>query len=561
MAKFEREQAEEEYQYHTLEEAPLLLELEFPSREEAQGHVQYWTSPLFASAADSTFLYPTAIATESNYSEYQEMIYKPRELNISFPWKKVANSGAKQLSSATLVVEHVHRIVSSANVSIYQQRLRDEITALAALKNSIALVDHIAHTGVYVRIESGNIVQFVPFIQWNRKNDWGEWLNSQILRKDGSLDGVLKRYHSLCKWASEETLPKYWMIAGANLGTEDGNGRTVNSRIAEFGHMLAITCKRYKISNCEFVYNKRDLPICPADGISSPQFHLWNNYEKPLPPALQSTRTGAGLAPIISMSTCDGNFADILIPTEDDWRLVTGCAFINNCADPPQKAKELSWNDKIPTAIFRGSATGAGTLAESSSDVNAVNQRLALALFSFNASANPYLNGKADGTNVPFLNAGVTGFNIRLKKSFQTCIDICSPRHLPFNKVPWMDYATQSTYKYLIYVDGHSSANRLGWMLTSKCCILMVASRFRFRGWLHDGLKPHVHYVPVASNLSDLYDKIRWCRDNDASAQIIAENAYAYGQLVLTKDYITGYCAHVLNSIAPPSDSKSSQCV
>ncbi len=33
--------------------------------------------------------------------------------------------------------------------------------------------------------------------------------------------------------------------------------------------------------------------------------------------------------------------------------------------------------------------------------------------------------------------------------------------------------------------------------------------------WFSHLLKPYIHYVPVKSDLSDLIEKIQWCRDND----------------------------------------------
>ena len=77
----------------------------------------------------------------------------------------------------------------------------------------------------------------------------------------------------------------------------------------------------------------------------------------------------------------------------------------------------------------------------------------------------------------------------------------------------------------------------------------MVESRYGFRSWLHDGMEEYVHYVPVKADQSDLLDKIRWCRQHDAVAKIIAENARLYGQTVLTVEYMTGYISHVLNSV------------
>lgn len=559
MAGFVAAVAAPEQRYTRPGEAPFLGDLAHGTAEEAAGARVYWGSPRFPRPEDSTLLFPTAIATEEDYAAHEEMIFGPRAADKPFPWEAVpARPAGRGSGTMEMLAAHAARIAAGASVPVYQQRLRDPATAAEALRNTVAILDHVAHTGVYVRIKDGCVAQFVPFLQWGRKNDWGPWLASQVHRRDGTVSGFLERFRRVCGWAPgpDATAPAdQWMLAGACIGIEDSAGRTVNARFAEFGHMLAEACAAHRVADVEFVFNKRDLPMAPADGTSSPQFHMWNNFAHPLPPALQADcRTGAGLVPVLSMSTRNG-FADMLVPSEDDWRMVTQCSFRNAALAPADgswiASSRVPWAKRVGTAVFRGTATGAGTTAVSGKDPNAVNQRLALAKIAYDASVNPRHNG-ALGGGPPLLDAGITGFNCRPKKSFQTALDVVEMRRMPFNKVPPMDYKAQGRHKYVVYVDGHSAANRLGWMLLSGCCILMVESRFGFRGWLHDGMEPNVHFVPVAADMSDLLAQVRWCRDNDAAARTIAENARALGELVMSRGYIRGYMAHLLNALAPP---------
>jgi hypothetical protein len=87
-------------------------------------------------------------------------------------------------------------------------------------------------------------------------------------------------------------------------------------------------------------------------------------------------------------------------------------------------------------------------------------------------------------------------------------------------------------YKYTIDIDGNSNS----WPgLFNKLCaggaVLKVASPQGFRQWYYDRLEAWVNFVPVATDMSDLIDKVKWLRDNDAAAAAIGrkgrELAYA----------------------------------
>ena len=36
------------------------------------------------------------------------------------------------------------------------------------------------------------------------------------------------------------------------------------------------------------------------------------------------------------------------------------------------------------------------------------------------------------------------------------------------------------------------------------------------------------HYIPIKEDLSDLFDQIMWCRNNDSTCKLIAENSYKF---------------------------------
>ena len=123
-----------------------------------------------------------------------------------------------------------------------------------------------------------------------------------------------------------------------------------------------------------------------------------------------------------------------------------------------------------------------------------------------------------------FLDAGITNWNVRPRKLIDSpylqTIDVDS---LPFGLVKRLTPKEQSEYKYIIHIDGHVSAFRLSYELSMNSVILLVDSKWKI--WFSDMIKPYVHYVPVNSDLSNIYDQIKWCKENDEKCKQIAENA------------------------------------
>ncbi len=85
-----------------------------------------------------------------------------------------------------------------------------------------------------------------------------------------------------------------------------------------------------------------------------------------------------------------------------------------------------------------------------------------------------------------------------------------------------------SHYKFQIDIDGNTNAWGLLKKFSMGSCILKVASPWK--QWFYDALQPWEHYVPVASDLSDLFDNVRWCKENDDKARRIAENGRRFAE-------------------------------
>lgn len=77
--------------------------------------------------------------------------------------------------------------------------------------------------------------------------------------------------------------------------------------------------------------------------------------------------------------------------------------------------------------------------------------------------------------------------------------------------------------RFAIDVDGNTNAwSNLFNRLLLGCCVIKVGSERGFRQWYYDDLVPWRHYVPVKPDMSDLAEKIAWCRDHSDECEAIA---------------------------------------
>jgi len=96
-------------------------------------------------------------------------------------------------------------------------------------------------------------------------------------------------------------------------------------------------------------------------------------------------------------------------------------------------------------------------------------------------------------------------------------------------------------------------------MMRLGSVILKVASRqVADRMWYFPLLKPYHDHVPVKEDLSDLEEKIHWCREHDDECRQIAENAKKFYEKYVARkallDYVEMVCKNVAKRfVEPPS--------
>jgi hypothetical protein len=383
--------------------------------------------------------------------------------------------------------------------------------------------------GIFVKILNNELKVFLPFSKHNFINEWGHRIKfdpNKYKNMNDFLEKVYKQngYHFNPKRVYKNT--KEWYANNCLLRFEypldEGD-----SGVSHMSDMFRTLCRERKLPDVEFFINRRDFPLLKRN-YTEPYNHIYDSENQPL-----LSHRYEKYSPILGGSTTK-NFADISIPTWKDWarvRALEGCFFEKTLDENKNELTQISWKDKIPTAVFRGSSTGYGVSKEN-------NQRINL------------LNVCSSFLEKEFLvNVGITNWNNRPRKiQGNPYLQTISP-DIQKTRASKLSPQEQCNYKYIINIDGHVTAFRLSLELSMGSVILLVGSEMDYSIWFMKFLKPYVHYVPVCKDLSNLREIILWCRDNDDKCEMIANNSRTFYQKYLNKNAILDYTQVVLFSL------------
>ena len=382
--------------------------------------------------------------------------------------------------------------------------------------------------GIYIKIMNNDLKTFLPFSNTNFINEWSHKIKIDP-SKYGSFDDFFKYIVESDGYKfNKNHINKYvntWYSNNCLLRYEYPINEG-DTNVSTIKNMLEELCKYRQVPDIEFFINRRDFPILTKNGFE-PYYDIWDSKEYPL-----VSHNYDKYIPVLSMSSSD-EFADILSPTYEDWVRVQSKEnkwFPKSRQTYKDDMFNIPWEEKKITAVFRGSSTGEGI------DIK-TNQRLHLAYLS--SITEPDENG------IPYIDAGITKWNIRAKKLMgERYLNFIDKTNTPFNLVNTLTPLEQSSYKYIIHVDGHVSAFRLSYELSLNSVILIVESKWKT--WFSNLLKPYEHYVPIKEDLSDLIEKIKWCRLHDEECKKIAFNAKKLYDTYLQKDGILDYYQKLL---------------
>ena len=224
------------------------------------------------------------------------------------------------------------------------------------------------------------------------------------------------------------------------------------------------------------------------------------------------SRASRELTPVSgNISDGGGNLPDELAFCSDEPLafLVPDPAFMTEHFYQPFReladSQPARWHQRRDTLLWRGSISGEGLTITHAMDVDdpALKQRVRLCLA---------LRGLAD-VDVKLLASA----RDKSEQQATAAVEAHGLLGAPIAPSRWIDV------KFALDIDGptNSWANFYTRMLLG-CCVLKVASPSGFRQWYYDDLVAWTHYVPVAADLSDLIEKVEWCRTHDLACRDIA---------------------------------------
>lgn len=131
----------------------------------------------------------------------------------------------------------------------------------------------------------------------------------------------------------------------------------------------------------------------------------------------------------------------------------------------------------------------------------------------------------------------------------------------PKEDVPWqgefLSISEQLNYKFIFCPEGNDVATNLKWAMSSNSLCFMPKPKFET--WFMEGiLESGVHYVEVASDFSDVEEKINYYSTHPPEAESIIRNAHAHVNRFRNRDMEDLLCLKVLEEYARLSGQKSS---
>ena len=390
--------------------------------------------------------------------------------------------------------------------------------------------------GVFVIIHDNKLVLFLPFSNAFYKNNWIKQTyfseeDKRLLESDNIHKIKDKLNDNIIKFIKKHHIKNkinfnrnQWYANNCIFRNEYPSYEgELNINIIK--DMIETLLKERTIPNVEFFLNDRDFPILKKD-YTEPYNHLFDSDKVKIEKEYQFKK----MCPIFSKSATD-KYADILMPTNDDWIMASNKYFSSGCSNSYHKTSwdkiNTTWDTKKSICIFRGSATGCGITLET-------NMRLKAADLSLDYP--------------DLLDAAITNWKARMRKYEKMPIDIIDTTQFRFKLASSeMDNITKSNYKYILNIDGYVSAFRLSSELSMNSLVLLVKSDYKL--WFSHMLEPYIHFIPIKKDLSDLISQIKWCKENDKKCKEIASNALKFHNKYLSKNGILDYLQNKLSII------------
>ena len=171
-----------------------------------------------------------------------------------------------------------------------------------------------------------------------------------------------------------------------------------------------------------------------------------------------------------------------------------------------------SWNDRKSIAYWRGACSGSGGL-------ECIRSKVVKKLLDYDKSDVKLTRwyGWENGKNIPD-----NYFSERV------------------------NYTELLKYKIFIIIDGNVISSSHMWGFASGGVPFMISNA---NYWFKKFLIPHVNYIPIQYDLSDLKEKIEWVINNVSEAEKIAQNALKFSREVFSSEFQKKYLIESINKI------------
>lgn len=389
-----------------------------------------------------------------------------------------------------------------------------------AVSNTFEYLFYKFKKGVFVQVRDNKLETFLPFSNAAFKNSWAHLI--KVSPEYPSINDFLDYTSKLAGYNPSKVIPTNRWFANNALVRYEEQTREFSNNLGAMYDMYETLCEKREVPDIEFFLNRRDFPLITRDG-TEPYNHLFGSK------SIQMENQYKSYSPIFSCSITPDRHADILVPTYEDWMRVvyqeTGEVMKFGCIEYP-KIIQTPWNKKIPKAVFRGSTTGAGVTEET----------------------NKRLKALQIGTeNEDLLDVGITKWNTRPRKH-ESDVYLRTIERDTYPVAGRLSPQEQSKYAYVLNIEGHVAAYRLSYEMSFGSVILLVDSDWKM--WFSRFIIPWKHYVPIKADLSDLVEKVEWCRENDTECQKIAQNSVEFYNKYLSMDGVLDYLQKTFIDVA-----------
>ena len=297
--------------------------------------------------------------------------------------------------------------------------------------------------------------------------------------------------------------------------------------------MMNDLCEAYIISDTEIYFSGGDFAVITKDITIHPQYDRFPRKHDVYPECMLK---------IFSQSKIPRIHNDKLLPTSDFIDLIYSCDEFKN--------DKYLFRFKKPIAVFRGSMTGIDrTINNPRMQTKILSLRYPSYLDADLSSTYNYYIHNPDMGQIPICTTIINDIIGTIYDPLDDPLDdaISKKEH------PYLTFTEQCKYKYILHIDGFVAAWRMAKEMFSKSVILKVDSE-----WVehfYNDLVPWKHYIPIKSDLSDLIQRIVWCRQNDSICEEISNNAYEFAISNFTKEKMLEYVYKSITDDAyDPSD-------